>query len=172
MKQSLFASWFETIGSTATGFAVSLCLQWLVCWWYDLPLHWHDNIAIIGLFTLASLLRGIAWRRLMEHFHVRNPISAFAFAVLAERRRQVEAEGWSTDHDDKHDHGDLARAGAAYALNAASGGLETASPPCWPWEEDWWRPAGIRRDLVKAAALILAEGERFERTRRRAGSRQ
>ena len=80
MKQSLLASWLETIGSTVSGFLVSLALQHAVCWWFDLPLRAQDNLAIIGLFTAASLLRGIAWRRLMERLHVRVRMSA---AMLA-----------------------------------------------------------------------------------------
>ena len=40
--------------------------------------------------------------------------------VLAERRRQVEAEGWTPEHDDAHDDGSLALAGAAYAVHAAN----------------------------------------------------
>ena len=37
-------------------------LQYAVCWWYSLPLLIHDNLTIIGAFTVLSLLRGIAWR--------------------------------------------------------------------------------------------------------------
>jgi len=33
----------------------------------------------------------------------------------------------------------------------------------WPWAEKWWKPKNERRDLVKAAALILAEIERLDR---------
>jgi hypothetical protein len=175
MKQSWLASWFETFANTASGFALSLGLQYGVCWWYSLPLRWDDNLAIIGVFTFASLVRGISWRRLMEALHVRNPISAFAGAVLAERRRQIEAEGWALEHDDKLELGELARAGAAYALNAAGWWLpqkpKSRNPVrnvmnYWPWVQTWWRPTTPRRDLVKAAALILAEGEKFDRNRK------
>jgi hypothetical protein len=37
-------------------------------------------------------------------------------AIAAERRRQIEAEGWSAAHDDQHVNGELAGAAAAYAL--------------------------------------------------------
>ncbi len=39
--------------------------------------------------------------------------------VLAERHRQVEAKGWTPEHDDEHDGGQLAAAASAYALAAA-----------------------------------------------------
>ncbi|HIE1504204.1 TPA: hypothetical protein ACXJSP_000191 [Pseudomonas aeruginosa] len=104
--------------------------------------------------------------------------------VQAERRRQVENEGWTPEHDDEHDSGELAAAGAAYALHAADhlnpysqgdGGDE--APSCWPWhdgiagrgegpektEPAWWKPSTPRRDLVKACALALAEIERLDR---------
>lgn len=40
--------------------------------------------------------------------------------VLAERRRQVEAEGWTPAHDDEHDKGEMAGAAAVYALHGAT----------------------------------------------------
>ncbi|PZQ21140.1 MAG: hypothetical protein DI569_12810, partial [Sphingopyxis macrogoltabida] len=40
--------------------------------------------------------------------------------IAAERRRQVEAEGWTPDHDDEHGDGSLAAAAATYAFSAAT----------------------------------------------------
>lgn len=82
--------------------------------------------------------------------------------VLAERRRQIEAEGWTSSHDDEYlQSGSLAAAAACYALSAA--GLKNAAPSGWPWSIAWWKPTTPRRDLVKAGALILAEIERLDR---------
>ncbi len=42
-----------------------------------------------------------------------EPVRLTTFAsrdMLAERRRQVEAEGWTSEHDDEHDAGEMARA--------------------------------------------------------------
>ena len=89
------------------------------------------------------------------------PDSAAARDVLAERRRQIEVEGWTPEHDDAHGTGDVALAAACYALNAAGCGCEVARN--WPWDRTWWRPSTPRRDLVKAGALILAEIERLDR---------
>lgn len=92
--------------------------------------------------------------------------------VLAERQRQVEAEGWTPEHDDEHDPGTLAAAGCSYALAAADslhpqsqgdGRYHKVKPPMWPWRKPWWKPGPARRMLVKAAALLLAEIERGDR---------
>lgn len=79
--------------------------------------------------------------------------------VIAERRRQIDAEGWSTEHDDEHLPGELALAAASYVCAD-----EVEAPPAiWPWDWAWWKPESRRRNLVKAAALILAEIERLDR---------
>ena len=87
--------------------------------------------------------------------------------VLTERQRQVEAEGWTPGHDDGHSHGELAAAAACYALY--SGGCRNARAlEYWPWGDAGWKPKDPRRNLVKAAALILAEIERLDRAAARA----
>jgi len=82
--------------------------------------------------------------------------------VLAERQRQVEAEGWTIEHDDQHRNGELATAAACYAEPK---GLYNFA---WPWDREWWKPKDRRRDLVRAGALILAEIERLDRAGRAA----
>lgn len=81
-------------------------------------------------------------------------MSGGAEMIAAERQRQIEAENWTPEHDDRHLPGDLASAGAAYALN---------DDEFWPWP-DWWNPGDddVRR-LVKAGALIAAEIDRLLR---------
>lgn len=87
--------------------------------------------------------------------------------VQAERRRQVEAEGWTPEHDDEHSHGQMARAAACYALAGSSapndGTAALLVSLAWPWDQQWWKPSTARRDLIKAGALILAEIERIDR---------
>ncbi|KVD80772.1 hypothetical protein WS62_25975 [Burkholderia sp. ABCPW 14] len=83
--------------------------------------------------------------------------------VLIERRRQVEQEGWTLEHDDEHSRGQMALAAGCYAMNAARAPSKYP-PTAWPWFSDWWKPTTPRRDLVKAGALILAELERLDRT--------
>lgn len=81
--------------------------------------------------------------------------------IGVERRRQIDDEDWSTEHDDLHDEGELAQAGGCYALSAA--GFERACHAYWPWLDSEPNTKGSRRDLVRAAALIVAEIERIDR---------
>lgn len=95
--------------------------------------------------------------------------------IAAERRRQIEVEGWTTKHDDNHRDGELPLAASAYCRHAALfeatspdvslAVYQAAPPPWWPanWSRKWWKPKDPHRDLVRAAALIVAEIERLER---------
>lgn len=103
--------------------------------------------------------------------------------IAAERRRQIEAEGWTAEHDDRHTDRSMARAAAVYAYwssltraekeahaNAFGGlalGMISFVVASWPWARRWFKPTTPRRDLVKAGALILAEIERLDRARDR-----
>ena len=83
--------------------------------------------------------------------------------ITAERRRQIEVECWTPEHDDEHRAGEMAKAAACYALVSA-GFNPDAAGSMWPWRRRWWKPSDKRRDLIKAGALILAEVERLDRT--------
>lgn len=102
-----------------------------------------------------------------------------ASMIAAERRRQVEVEGWTAEHDDtEHANGELARAAAAYALSATpiyrlpillARTMKGIIDDLWPWEPEWFKPKGkpdaVIRSLVKAGALIAAEIDRRLRKR-------
>jgi hypothetical protein len=115
-----------------------------------------------------------------------NALSKAAQDVLAERSRQISAEGWTPEHDDQHSDGSLARAAACYATADmlplrtkiedvdVSGGRGDSPmwgtrsfrvPKLWPasWHATWWKPKDERSNLVRAAALLLAEIERMDR---------
>lgn len=80
--------------------------------------------------------------------------------LVAERRRQIEVEGWTPDHDATHSDGALAMAAASYALEAAR--VSKGAPPAsWPFDEAWWKPKDRRSNLIRAGALIIAEIERL-----------
>lgn len=107
--------------------------------------------------------------------------------IISERRRQIDVEGWTAEHDDEHDDYSLGLAASAYAggvdcgskvatyTDDVSGGRgetpvwvvrKKRVPVPWPdsWDPRWWKPTGNRRrDLIKAGALIVAEIERLDR---------
>lgn len=88
--------------------------------------------------------------------------------VISERERQKSTEGWTEAHDDAYDLGEMASAASAYAYSASATPSEanilSAVPPdLWPWAREWGKTTTARRDLAKAAALILAEIERLDR---------
>jgi hypothetical protein len=83
--------------------------------------------------------------------------------IATERRRQIEVEGWTAEHDDGHQSGAMALAAGCYALNAGDKASFVGVPLRWPWANRWWKPENPRRDLIRAAALIVAEIERLDR---------
>lgn len=95
-------------------------------------------------------------------------LSQAARDVLAERRRQVEAEGWTPEHDDGYRDGDLALAASSYACAAAN--FDDAARD-FPWPQAWWKPSTPRRNLEKAGALIIAEIERLDRAAAQAAAK-
>lgn len=124
----------------------------------DLPPLEHENVhyADAAEMEIAALRQRIA--ELESH-----TVTAAAADVLAERKRQVTAEGWTPGHDDEYEHGELADAAGCYALSSELFDCAGEPPRPWPWPDEWWKPTNRRRDLVKAGALILAEIERLDR---------
>lgn len=101
-----------------------------------------------------------------------NPVTEALRDVIAERKRQIDVEGWSPEHDDQHERGTLAAAAACYALSARKGlsyahairePLKAHIRQLWPFGYDWLKPKNPRADLVRAGALILAEIEAIDR---------
>lgn len=104
--------------------------------------------------------------------------------VSIERYRQILKHGWTAEHDDQHRSGELALAAGWYALNSPHVGAgdcvgigngsaadklfhDAYSAYCWPFDLKWWKPKNQRQDLVRAAALIIAEIERLDRAEAR-----
>lgn len=102
--------------------------------------------------------------------------------ILNERVRQLRVEGYSPEHDDKHDSEELVEAAACYAVVASATArgssarewpahmFDGLSSPCveWPWAEQYWKPSDDPiRNLEKAGALIAAEIERLVRLQKK-----
>jgi hypothetical protein len=100
-----------------------------------------------------------------------DTINAVIAEIETERRRQVADEGWTPEHDDTHVNGEMAEAAACYAIRNAEqrvfAGGRSILHTLWPWSREWWAPKNRRRDLIRAAALIVAEIERLDRAEAR-----
>lgn len=178
MKQSRLMSMLEAVISTAIGFGISLAAQVLFLPMLGVTVSISQNVNFALIMTVISIIRQFVMRRVFEALHIRKPLSPFIQAVVAERIRQVEVEGWDAAHDDAHTPGELAIAGAAYARQAHLHlGEDSVTrlyvekprmyvPNWWPWDVGWWKPKEFRRDLVRACALIVAEGDTFDRHRK------
>ncbi len=110
-----------------------------------------------------------------------NPTGAERIA--AERQRQIEAEGWTPDHDDEHEDESLIWTAVCYAAPDRIFRMEEQGDSITfvdPWADSWscdWdkRPRDYRdklraptteeriRMLEKAGALIAAEIDRLLR---------
>ena len=84
--------------------------------------------------------------------------------IAAERKRQVNKEGWSAKHDASHTKGELAKAAACYAVEHTDARVvERTDENAWPWDAKWWKPSNDPiKNLIKAGALIAAEIDRFQ----------
>lgn len=96
--------------------------------------------------------------------------------ITAERQRQLQKLGWTTEHDDTHTLGELTEAATCYAA-VGSATLRGSSPKYittemfdgdsilhWPWEDEAYKPAdSAEENLIKAGALIVAELDRLQR---------
>lgn len=104
--------------------------------------------------------------------------------IAAERKRQIELEGWTEKHDDQHKDRSLALVAALYATpielfkveRCRNGGMTISD--AWPWWSSDPDPQGRggrapswdkrklhdeRRRLVIAGALLAAEIDRIDR---------
>jgi len=98
--------------------------------------------------------------------------------IAAERRRHVDVEGWTPEHDARHDNFDLAAAASAYSYFASLTDVRRNSlrarqhpddrvPNAWPWDTSWWKPGADNtssariRELEKAGSLNAAEIDRL-----------
>lgn len=144
---------------------------------HDMCLITRDELA--EFIETARLTGGLTVAAAMPDGDDPAGASKAASDVLAERRRQIEAEGFDFAHDDRHNAGEMVEAALAYGTRSAvwlrmrQAGLpeeriaaEAANagvPRTWPWDRSWWKPHPLRRTLIIAAALLIAEIERLDR---------
>lgn len=97
-------------------------------------------------------------------------ISQVVFEVIEERARQV-ALGWTAEHDDEHVNDEIAAFACYYLMPDGARDWDASSTGYGATLGEAILPEGFpgapgssrRRDLVKAAALAIAEIERLDR---------
>lgn len=97
--------------------------------------------------------------------------------IAEERSRQIQAEGFSAEHDKAHKPFNLIRAASAYVESAIDHSFlddgridiemfeyhQDCTRECfWPFEPERFKPTTTIRDLVKAGALIAAAIDRLQ----------
>lgn len=90
-----------------------------------------------------------------------------AALIAAERRRQIEKEGFYAAHDARYANDTCQLVSYAIFATTSDRGRDlrrtgVKSSPNWPWPDEWWKPgsdnseASRIRELEKAGALIAA----------------
>lgn len=87
--------------------------------------------------------------------------------IAEERQRQIEKEGWTSEHDAMHQSEEMIDAAMCYLMsspdmeiNAGTAYVQLqAKKAIWPWAIGQFKPSPDNRlkELVKAGALIAAE---------------
>lgn len=127
--------------------------------------HWPQWVADSAPGVHLTKAGAQSWLRHLFGLESTNaldaPLTQAARDVLAERYRQIGVEGWTPEHDNEHDKGELVDAAICYAAGTTD--IRRTDGYVWPWDEAWWKPRDPRRNRVIAAALILADLERIDR---------
>ena len=76
-----------------------------------------------------------------------------ASLIASERRRQVQVEGYTPEHDAGQAR-ELTLAAISYLLSSV--GMLAASGHYWPWSLEAYKPTGPERDRIRAGALVAA----------------
>lgn len=84
--------------------------------------------------------------------------------IAEERKRQIEKEGWTEEHDSEHNREELSILAMLYACPVKY--RHMLNPRSWfktmDWSFSWWKPTDRIKELQKAGALIAAEIDRLK----------
>lgn len=84
--------------------------------------------------------------------------------IADERKRQIEKEGWTKEHDSQHNYLEFVKAAISYCIvNFSEEQAKEDSKAWWPWDEKWYKPKDNLKDLVRAGALIAAAIDRLQK---------
>lgn len=69
MSQSRLGSLTEAVTNVAVGYGVAIATQCVVFPWFGLEASAGEHFAIAGIFTVVSLIRSYALRRVFNALH-------------------------------------------------------------------------------------------------------
>lgn len=119
------------------------------------PFHTGNGQLIAPLNHAASLAAAAT-----ETFKPRETYGVL-MEVATERAKQI-SKGFDASQDDLYTTDELPRAAIVYALKG--NGIETMlGRKIYPWNKQTFKDDGRRANLIKAAALLVAEIERMDR---------
>ena len=70
MKQTKLMSFVESLGNVAIGYGIAVGTQIIIFPWFGIYIPMADNFVIGGIFTVVSIARSFALRRLFEAIRV------------------------------------------------------------------------------------------------------
>ena len=122
-----------------------------ICYWYSTNPTYTSDFGCDILFYIEELVE--------KHESEKVFVSTGCKAITDERTRQVQVEHYDAEHDKNESIENLVWAAFTYA---------TVRREYWPWDLNFYKPGelnvnGIRKDLVKAGALIAAAIDKIDR---------
>lgn len=124
---------------------------------------WRNSKGACIEVAVASLLGKPCYEYPTEkkvELHANTAASETMQEVAMERRRQIGELGHTLDNDLAYNGFGMCALGAiAYAMTAVGYPHETAEEK-WPWTGAGFKPKSTERDLIRAAALLIAEMDR------------
>lgn len=174
-SQSRAGALAETGVNIAVGLGIQMAANVIVLPWFGMHPTLGDIFGIAGIMTVVSIARSYALRRLFEARRVKSAPPYFHYIteeIGAERLRQINGEGYDPAHDDELANGEIACGAAAYAWSGSLHGTARIKhivdtdhliAHLWPFVAQHFKPTRPRRDLIKAAAMLVAEIGRLDR---------
>lgn len=175
--QTRAGSLLEAFWNILIGYGISVMVTYTVGPLFHMRPGVGDVMGFGAVMTLISIARSYGIRRFNEWRRGKNTPPDFQHVmeeIAAERMRQIAGEGFTPGHDDELTDYQLAEGASAYLVAASLRDdrrlADRASiEDLWPVElggQGAFKMTTRRRDLIKGAAMIVAEIGRLDREAR------
>lgn len=119
-----------------------------------------EKSTYINQLAVSTVASAVARRKHVNIIATTNVLSD----IMQERQRQINEEKFDLSKDDKYVDNELPDAALCY-LTAPNRRNEVVIRNIFPFDITWWKPtpSNRKKELIKAAALVVAEIERIDR---------